>query len=80
MNATATVTSRGQVTLPRKVRDVLDSRLIEFDVRDDIVLVRPVRSVAGGLAAYARKPRSLSDVRNEVWKEVAHAKGQGRPS
>ena len=80
MNAVATVTSRGQVTLPRRVREALDSRIIEFEVRDNLVLVRPVRSVAGGLAAYARKHRPLAEVRAEVWKEVARAKAQSRPS
>ena len=80
MNAIATMTSRGQVTFPRRVREVLNSRLIEFDVQDDVVMVRPVRSVAGGLAMYAKKPRPLSEVRDEVWKEVADEKAQGRPS
>ena len=80
MNATATVTSRGQVTLPRMVRDVLGSRMIEFEVKDDLVLVRPVQSVAGGLAAYARKERPFAEVRTEVWKEVARAKATSRPS
>ena len=80
MNAVATVTSRGQVTLPRMVREVLDSRIIEFDVRDDLVVVRPVRSVGGGLAAYARKHRPFAQVRAEVWKGVAHAKAEVRPS
>ena len=80
MNAVATVTSRGQVTLPGMVRAALDSRIIEFEVRDNLVLVRPVRSVAGGLAAYARKHHPLAEVRAEVWKEVARAKAQSRPS
>ncbi len=80
MNAIATMTSRGQVTFPRRVREVLNSRLIEFDVQDDVIMVRPVRSVAGGLAMYAKKPRPLSEVRDEVWKEVADEKVQRRPS
>ena len=80
MNAIATVTSRGQVTLPRPVREALNSRIVEFEVRDGLVLVRAVRSVGGSLAAYARRPRPLSQVRDEVWKEVAREQGQGRPS
>ena len=80
MNAIATVTARGQVTLPRMVREALASRIIEFDVQDDLVLVRPVRSVAGSLATYARKQRPLAGVRAEVWKEVARAKAQNRPA
>lgn len=80
MNAIATITARGQVTLPRRVREALDSRMIEFDIQDNVVLVRPVRSVAGSLARYARKYHPLAEVRTEVWKEVARAKVQGRPS
>ena len=64
--------------MPRSVRDALGSRMIEFEVKDDLVLVRPVQSVAGGLAAYARKERPFAEVRDQVWKEVAHAKGQNR--
>jgi hypothetical protein len=66
--------------LPKRVREALDSRFIEFEIRDALVLVRPVRSVAGGLASYARKHRPLAEVRAEVWKEVARAKAQGHPS
>ncbi len=80
MNAIATMTVRGQVTLPRKVRESLGSRILEFEVRDDGVMMRPVPSVAGGLAAYAGKPRPLSEVRAKVWKEAARAKAEGRPS
>jgi hypothetical protein len=54
--------------------------MVEFEIRDKQVVVRPVPSVAGGLSAYARKVRPLAEVRDEVWKEVAHARGQNRPS
>lgn len=80
MNAVATVTSRGQVTLPRIVREALHSRIVEFEVRDEVVLLRPVRSVGGSLAAYARRHRPVAAVRDQVWKEVARAKAQGRPA
>lgn len=66
--------------MPKMVRKALDSRIIEFDVQDNLVLVRPVRSVAGGLAPYARKYRPLADVRAVVWKEIARAKAQSHPS
>jgi hypothetical protein len=67
--------------LPRIVRNALgSSRMVEFEIRDKQVVVRPVPSVAGGLSAYARKVRPLAEVRDEVWKEVAHARGQNRPS
>jgi hypothetical protein len=60
------------------VREALNSRVIEFDVQGELVVVRPVRSVAGGLAAYARKPGPLTEVRDTVWKEVARGKAHSR--
>lgn len=66
--------------MPRIVRDALGSRSVEFEVKGDLVLVRPVPSVAGGLAAYAKRVRPFTEVRAEVWKEVSRAKGQNRPS
>ena len=67
--------------MPRIVRNALgSSRMIEFEIRDAQVVVRPVPSVSGGLSAYSRKVRPLAEVRDEVWKEVARAKGQNSPS
>lgn len=80
MNAVATVTSRGQVTLPKCVRQVLQSRLIEFELREQMVVVRPVKSVAGALAAYATSSPPLSEIRDDVWKEVARGKARKRTS
>jgi hypothetical protein len=38
------------------------------------VRIRPVKNVGGSLARYAenREPKSLSEIREEVWGEVAH--------
>ena len=80
MNAIATVTSKGQVTLPRMVRKILGSRIIEFAIQGDQVLVKPVRSVAGSLASYTRKHGSLGEVREAVWREVAGEKARARSS
>ena len=59
---------------------MLDLDRIEFDVRADGVFVRPVRSVAGGLATYARKYRPVAEAREAAWKEVAHGKAKVRSS
>ena len=74
MAFTAKITSKGQVTIPRRVRDVLESNTVEFIISDDTVIVRPVRSVGGALAKYASKHVPLKEVRKKVWKEVADEK------
>lgn len=74
MAVTAKITSKGQVTIPRRVRDVLESDTVEFIISDDTVIVRPVKSVGGALAKYATKHVPLKEVRKKVWKEVADEK------
>jgi AbrB family looped-hinge helix DNA binding protein len=76
MALTAKITSKGQVTIPKRVRDVLESNTVEFIISDDTVIVRPVRSVGGALAKYAAKHVPLKEVRNKVWKEVADEKAE----
>lgn len=75
--ATATVTSRGQVTLPRVVREAIgDSKAIEFQVNGNIITIQPIPDMAGGLAKYAKgKPvLPLSEIRDLVWGEVERGK------
>lgn len=76
MSFRATITSKGQITIPKEIRKFLDSRTVEIDVIDGEVRIRPIKSVAGALAEYAggRKPVSLHEVREKVWGEVADAK------
>jgi len=76
MSAIAKITSKGQVTLPRVIRELLAAKVIEFNVRDGEVTIRPVRSAAGSLSAYSKKHVPLKAVREQVWKEVASAKGK----
>ena len=53
MGKTAKVTSKGQVTIPKEIRDILDSDVVEFEVEDKRVILRPVKRVAGKLSSYA---------------------------
>ena len=76
MSAIAKITSKGQVTLPRMIRELLAAKVIEFNVRDGEVTIRPVRSAAGSLSAYSNKHVPLKGVREQVWKEVAIAKAK----
>lgn len=75
MTTTATITARGQVTIPRRIREFLRAAVVQFEIVDKTVVLRPVRSVGGRLAAYAgHRPASWGSVRDRVWKEVARDK------
>lgn len=75
MLATAKVTSKGQLTLPRAARTALDSSTVEIEVQGNMVILRPVKSVAGSLNGYAVPAAPLHEIREKVWKDVAHGKG-----
>ena len=74
MHAVSTVTSKGQVTLPKAVREFLQSKTVEFEISGDKVVMRPVRSVGGSLKQYANEYRPLEEVRDDVWTQMAHEK------
>jgi len=71
MSITAKVTAKGQITLPKSARDALGSDIIEIEVEAGRVLLRPVRSQAGALRDFAKGDKPLSEIRKQVWQEVA---------
>ncbi len=75
--ATATVTRRGQVTLPRAVREAIgDSKSIEFTVTGNVITIQAIPDMGGSLEKYSREKAivPLSDIRKQVWSKVAHDK------
>jgi antitoxin PrlF len=78
--STATVTSKGQITIPKEVRDALHLRAghrLDFEVRaDGNVLVRPrtldARKLFGIVKSKRRKPVTLEEM------DLAIAKGASR--
>lgn len=77
---TATVTSKGQVTIPKEVRDALHLRAghrLDFEVREDgNVLIRPrtldVMKLYGIVKSKRKKPVTLEEM------DLAIAKGASR--
>jgi bifunctional DNA-binding transcriptional regulator/antitoxin component of YhaV-PrlF toxin-antitoxin module len=79
MSEAAIITSKGQVTLPRAIRNLLGGRVVVFESTDAGILIKPVNSVAGSLNSYAHAaPESISVARDAAWKEVADEKGRKR--
>lgn len=86
-----TVTSKGQVTIPKRVREALGLRAgakVEFVLEEGHAIVEPVgkasvEAAAGALRKYAR-PRAgepAKDMMERVRREVAHeAARKGRSS
>lgn len=80
MAITAKITEKGQVTIPRKIREKLNSEVVEFEIVDDTVLIKPVRSVAGSLRAHSHKgPRSFEGAREEAWGKMVKEKYGKKP-
>ena len=75
MAITAKITEKGQVTIPRKIREKLNSEVVEFEIVGDTILIKPVRSVAGSLRAHSHKgPRSFEEAREEAWGKMVKEK------
>jgi AbrB family looped-hinge helix DNA binding protein len=64
------ITKKGQVTIPKKIREKLKSDVIAFEVEEGKVVVKPIRSVAGSLQKYSRKGISYGEAREKAWEEV----------
>lgn len=73
MGSTATITSKGQVTLPLKVRKVLNTNIVEIEIEGENIILRPVKSVAGALRKYGVKDMDFKEVRNKTWEEIVDA-------
>ncbi len=80
--AAVKITRKGQVTIPKKIRDILKANAVYFEVEDDTVTVKPVRDAGGSLREYARKAQpgtSMKQVKAKAW-EVAVAEKTGTKS
>jgi AbrB family looped-hinge helix DNA binding protein len=73
---TAKVTSKGQVTIPKEIRDRLDSEVIEFEIEGDRVIIRPVRKIAGVLKRYANS--DLISREDSAWERALKNKLENR--
>ena len=76
ITAAAKITDRGQVTLPKSVRDALGgAKAVEFEVTDNVITLHAIPDMSGCLSKYAKHPSEpLSEARKKVWSEVVHGK------
>ncbi|MBI5062091.1 MAG: AbrB/MazE/SpoVT family DNA-binding domain-containing protein [Desulfatitalea sp.] len=71
------ITKKGQVTIPKKIRDRLKTTAVYFEVVDGEVVVRAVRDAAGALSEYGKNVRpdiSIKQMKDQAWEEAVHEK------
>ncbi|NLV24731.1 MAG: AbrB/MazE/SpoVT family DNA-binding domain-containing protein [Deltaproteobacteria bacterium] len=71
MPLTPKVSSKGQITLPKKAREALGTDVITIEIgREGQVVLRPVRCLAGALRNFVRQEQKpLSEIRDKAWEE-----------
>lgn len=74
MNSTVKITKKGQITLPKKIRQLLNSDIIEFEIIDNNLVLKPVKSVSGALSAYAKKQMPFKSARDSAWEKAVNDK------
>jgi AbrB family looped-hinge helix DNA binding protein len=81
--AAVKITRKGQVTIPKEIRDKLKANAVYFEVEDDIVMVKPVRDAAGSLREFAGSVRpgaSMRQMKDKAWEVAVREKTGKKPA
>ncbi|KIE05723.1 hypothetical protein NF27_DB00020 [Candidatus Jidaibacter acanthamoeba] len=74
INDVMKITRAGQVTIPKIIRDKLQTDTIMFEIVDEEIHVIPVTNVAGALSEFSKQEdKDFSQVRDSSWQ--AQTKG-----
>jgi len=68
------VSSKGQITLPKAVRDLLRTEVVRIVVENGGIRIEPVRDVGGSLGKYAKKYVPLEKARDIAWEGATRDK------
>jgi AbrB family looped-hinge helix DNA binding protein len=71
------ITQKGQVTIPKQIRERLRANAVYFEVVNEEVVVRAVRDAAGSLSEYAKNVQpevSMQQMKDRAWEEAVHEK------
>lgn len=66
---TLSIGPRGQITLPKRIRDIFKNKAIILELVDNsYVIISPVPDVGGSISDYAKKTDlRFEEVRNAAW-------------
>jgi AbrB family looped-hinge helix DNA binding protein len=76
--AAVKITGKGQVTIPKEIRERLKANAVYFEVEGDIVMVKPVRDAAGSLREFAgnvKQGASMRQMKDKAWEVAVREKG-----
>jgi len=76
MANTVKITKKGQVTIPKYIRNILGSNVIEFTVEGGDIFIKPVNSVGGTLSSYARDSKNFKEIRDMAWEEAVRSRNK----
>ena len=71
------IARKGQVTIPKKIREKLQANAVYFEVINGEVVIRPVKDAAGSLSEYAKNVTpgsSMAQMKERAWEEAVHEK------
>ncbi|MFT7490158.1 MAG: AbrB family looped-hinge helix DNA binding protein [Candidatus Promineifilaceae bacterium] len=71
---TVKLSSKGQITLPKRAREQLGTTMIHIVVEEDQVRLEPAPDLAGSLKAYAGNTPDHAKEREHAWGEVVREK------
>ncbi|OAQ19783.1 AbrB/MazE/SpoVT family DNA-binding domain-containing protein [Thermosulfurimonas dismutans] len=70
---TVKISKKGQITLPKEMREALGSGVLKLVLHDRQVIIEPVEDLAASLKKYAKRV-DLDQVRKEAWTEAVREK------
>ncbi|MGB7624615.1 MAG: AbrB/MazE/SpoVT family DNA-binding domain-containing protein [Terriglobia bacterium] len=80
--AAVKITRKGQVTIPKAIREKLKASSVYFEVEGNLVMLKPVRDAAASLREFAgnvKRDASMKQRKQKAW-EVAVREKTGKKS
>jgi AbrB family looped-hinge helix DNA binding protein len=77
------ITRKGQVTIPKEIRERLKANAVYFEVQGDVVMVKPVRDAAGSLREFAGNVKpgaSMRRMTDKSWEVAVREKTGKKPA
>ena len=71
MEVLVKITSKGEVTIPKRIRNILGTDLVKFKVEGGKIILEPVRDIGGIFKDYTKKTIPHEKEREIAWKKVA---------